>query len=135
MEVAGLSAFVWLASAQYAAPLLRNSLNKMVSMNIALIAERLMKLSTVSLIIWLAGFFAVFHSMLNALAEVMRFGDRAFYDDVCLKNFLLDTRVQSRELREELDSLLEGSAARRISQASYLAFSLEAIEHSTADLS
>ncbi|MCJ1389359.1 hypothetical protein MMC18_002215 [Xylographa bjoerkii] len=80
-EVAGLSVFIWLASAQYAAPLLRNSLNKMASLDIAAIAERLMKLSTISLVIWLAGFFAIFQSLLNALAEIMRFGDREFYTD------------------------------------------------------
>ncbi|MCJ1246010.1 hypothetical protein MMC30_003214 [Trapelia coarctata] len=80
-EVAGLSVFIWLASAQYAAPVLRNSLNKMASLDIASIIERLMKLSTISLIIWLAGFFAIFQSALNALAEVMKFGDREFYTD------------------------------------------------------
>jgi diacylglycerol O-acyltransferase 1 len=80
-EVASLSVFIWLASAQYAAPTLRNSLQKMVSFDIASIVERLMKLSIISSIIWLAGFFAVFQSMLNALAEIMRFGDREFYTD------------------------------------------------------
>lgn len=80
-EGVSLSIFIWLASAQYAAPLLRNSLNKMASLDVASIIERLMKLSTVSLIIWLAGFFAVFQSLLNALAEVMRFGDREFYTE------------------------------------------------------
>jgi diacylglycerol O-acyltransferase-1 len=81
VEVAGLSVFIWLASAQYAAPVLRNSLNKMATLDIASIIERLMKLSTISLIIWLAGFFAIFQSALNALAEIMRFGDREFYTD------------------------------------------------------
>jgi diacylglycerol O-acyltransferase-1 len=80
-EVAGLSVFIWLASAQYAAPVLRNSLIKMASLDIASIIERLMKLSTISMIIWLAGFFAIFQSALNALAEIMRFGDREFYSD------------------------------------------------------
>jgi diacylglycerol O-acyltransferase-1 len=78
-EGVGLSIFIWLASAQYAAPLLRNSLNKIASLDVASIVERSMKLSTVSLIIWLAGFFAIFQSILNALAELMRFGDREFY--------------------------------------------------------
>ena len=76
-----LSIFIWLASAQYAAPLLHNSLSKISSLDLASIIERIMKLSTVSLIIWLAGFFAVFQSMLNALAEIMMFGDREFYTD------------------------------------------------------
>ena len=80
-EVTGLSVFIWLASAQYAAPVLRNSLNKIVSLDITSIVERLMKLSTISLIIWLAGFFAVFQSFLNALAEITRFGDREFFTD------------------------------------------------------
>lgn len=80
-EGAGLSIFIWLASAQYAAPLLWNSLPKIDLLDFPAIIERLMKLSTISLIIWLAGFFAIFHSILNALAEVMRFGDREFYSD------------------------------------------------------
>lgn len=80
-ELVSLSIFIWLASAQYAAPVLRNSLVKIVSLDVTSIIERLMKLSTISLIIWLAGFFAFFQSCLNALAEVMRFGDRKFYGD------------------------------------------------------
>ncbi|KAL8907451.1 MAG: hypothetical protein Q9207_001421 [Kuettlingeria erythrocarpa] len=80
-ETLGLSMFIWLASAQYAAPVLRNSLDKLQTMDIASILERVMKLSTISLIIWLAGFFAIFQSALNALAELMRFGDREFYTD------------------------------------------------------
>ncbi|KZF21592.1 putative diacylglycerol O-acyltransferase [Xylona heveae TC161] len=80
-EMAGLSMFIWIASAQYAAPVLRNSLDKMASLDITSILERLMKLSTISLVIWLAGFFALFQSFLNALAEVMRFGDREFYTE------------------------------------------------------
>jgi len=75
------SIFIWLASAQYAAPLLHNSLSKISSLDVASILERLMKLSTISLIIWLAGFFAIFQSALNALAEIMRFGDREFYTE------------------------------------------------------
>jgi diacylglycerol O-acyltransferase-1 len=81
IEVFGLSVFMWIASAQYAAPVLRNSMDKMISMDFAMILERVMKLSTISLVIWLAGFFALFQSFLNALAEVTRFGDREFYTD------------------------------------------------------
>ena len=80
-EVFGLNAFMWIASAQYAAPVLRNSLDKMASLDLPSILERLMKLSTISLVIWLAGFFALFQSFLNALAEIMKFGDREFYTD------------------------------------------------------
>ena len=80
-EAASLTVFIWLASAQYAAPLLRNSLEKMATLDIAHIFERLTKLSTISVLIWLAGFFALFHSTLNALAEVLCFGDREFYSE------------------------------------------------------
>ncbi|EKD21238.1 uncharacterized protein L3040_000720 [Drepanopeziza brunnea f. sp. 'multigermtubi'] len=80
-EVFGLNAFMWIASAQYAAPVLRNSLEEIANLNLVSILERLMKLSTISLVIWLAGFFALFQSFLNALAEVMKFGDREFYMD------------------------------------------------------
>jgi diacylglycerol O-acyltransferase-1 len=80
-EVFGLNAFMWIASAQYAAPVLQNSLQILSSLDLSSILERLMKLSTISLVIWLAGFFALFQSFLNALAEVMRFGDREFYTD------------------------------------------------------
>ncbi|GAB1320659.1 hypothetical protein MFIFM68171_10869 [Madurella fahalii] len=79
-EVFCLSVFIWFASAQYATPVLLNSLDKIVSLDYFSIIERLLKLSTISLIIWLAGFFALFQSFLNALAEVTRFGDRSFYD-------------------------------------------------------
>lgn len=80
-ELVCLTVFIWFASAQYAAPVLRNSLDKIASLDLFSILERLLKLSTISLVIWLAGFFALFQSFLNALAEVLRFGDRFFYDD------------------------------------------------------
>ncbi|KAL9603887.1 MAG: hypothetical protein Q9219_000825 [cf. Caloplaca sp. 3 TL-2023] len=80
-ETFGLSIFIWLASAQYAAPVLRNSLDKLQTMDLPCLLERVMKLSTISLVIWLAGFFAIFQSALNALAEIMRFGDREFYTE------------------------------------------------------
>jgi diacylglycerol O-acyltransferase-1 len=72
---------IWIASAQYAAPLLQNSLNMMYELNLVSIAERVMKLSTISLFCWLCGFFALFQSFLNALAEVTKFGDRDFYGE------------------------------------------------------
>lgn len=80
-EVVGLSIVIWIASAQYAAPLLQNSLDTMFYLDWVSIIERTLKLSTVSLFCWLCGFFAVFQSFLNGLAEVMRFADREFYGD------------------------------------------------------
>ena len=80
-EAFGLGVFIWFTSAQYATPLLLNSLIKIKTLEYTAILERLLKLSTISLVIWLAGFFAFFQSTLNALAEITRFGDRSFYDD------------------------------------------------------
>lgn len=81
LEVLALCIVIWIASAQYAVPLLQNSLKDISTLNLISILERLMKLSTISLVCWLAGFFALFQSFLNALAEMMRFGDREFYGD------------------------------------------------------
>ncbi|KAF1961679.1 hypothetical protein CC80DRAFT_196117 [Byssothecium circinans] len=80
-EIAVLSIAIWIASAQYAVPLLQNSMDKMLQLNMVAILERIMKLSTISLFCWLCGFFALFQSALNALAEIMKFGDRDFYGD------------------------------------------------------
>lgn len=81
LEVFILGVAIWIASAQYAVPLLQNSLPVMSSLDIISFLERLMKLSSISLFCWLAGFFALFQSFLNALAEVMTFADRDFYSD------------------------------------------------------
>ncbi|KAJ4355696.1 uncharacterized protein N0V89_003716 [Didymosphaeria variabile] len=81
LEVFGLSIAIWIASAQYAAPLLQNSLDKMASLDFTSILERVMKLSTISLFCWLCGFFALFQSSMNGLAEIMRFADREFYEE------------------------------------------------------
>ncbi|KAJ6172638.1 hypothetical protein N7470_001705 [Penicillium chermesinum] len=69
-EFVGLSMIIWVLSAQYAAPVLRNSIDKIAVMDITSILERVMKLSTISLVIWLAGFFALFQALLNALARL-----------------------------------------------------------------
>ncbi|KAK4561821.1 hypothetical protein LTR86_004500 [Recurvomyces mirabilis] len=76
-----LSIVIWLACAQYAVPLLENSLDVISDLNLIGILERVLKLSTISLVCWLAGFFALFQSFLNLLAEILRFGDREFYGD------------------------------------------------------
>jgi diacylglycerol O-acyltransferase 1 len=76
-----LCVVIWIASAQYAVPLLRNSLGDISKLNLVNILERVLKLSTISLVCWLAGFFALFQSFLNGLAEIMCFADREFYGD------------------------------------------------------
>ena len=66
---------------QYAVPTVRNSLKSMDELDWIPLFERVLKLSTTSLYIWLLGFYAFFHSFLNAMAEVLKFGDRGFYRD------------------------------------------------------
>lgn len=88
-EVVGLCVVMWVLSAQYAAPTLQNSLRAWQEWDLAAMAERVLKLSTISLVIWLAGFFALFQSFLNALAEVTRFADRSFYDDCMSTGYFL----------------------------------------------
>lgn len=81
IEMVCLSIAIWIASAQYATPLLQNSLRPVSAGDLMSMAERVMKLSTISLFCWLAGFYAIFQSFLNALAEITRFADREFYAD------------------------------------------------------
>ncbi|KAF2766062.1 hypothetical protein EJ03DRAFT_330452 [Teratosphaeria nubilosa] len=76
-----LCVVIFVACAQYAVPLLQNSLNDISTLHLSNILERVLKLSTISLVCWLAGFFALFQSFLNMLAEIMMFGDREFYSD------------------------------------------------------
>lgn len=74
-------AFLW---GQYAVPILESTLEHSrttADWGLIGLGERLMKLATVSIVIWLLGFFALFQSSLNILAELMRFGDRQFYQD------------------------------------------------------
>lgn len=86
-ECFGLCVVMWVLSAQYAAPTLQNSVRAWQEWDVPGLFERILKLSTISLVIWLAGFFALFQSFLNALAEIMKFADRSFYDDCMFLSF------------------------------------------------
>jgi diacylglycerol O-acyltransferase-1 len=79
METMGFSAMIWFLTVQYAAPVLRNSMKHYYTGDWVGLAERLLKLSSISTSIWLVGFYALFHSYLNGLAELTQFADREFY--------------------------------------------------------
>ncbi len=66
---------------QFARPTVVNSMKHLEENNIIGILERMLKLSPSSLYVWLLGFYGVFHSFFNAVAELLRFGDRQFYQD------------------------------------------------------
>lgn len=70
---------MYVLTEQYAKPTLANSLQALEERNFVVIIERVLKLSTTAVVIWLLMFYALFHAFLNALSEVLRFGDRTFY--------------------------------------------------------
>lgn len=81
LEIMGSMVLIWFISTQYANPILESSLGHFEQFNVVKISECLLKLASVSMAIWLLGFFCLFQSFLNLLAELVRFGDREFYQD------------------------------------------------------
>ncbi|KAJ2454153.1 hypothetical protein EV183_001755 [Coemansia sp. RSA 2336] len=80
-ELVILCVAMWIVIQQYAVPTLVGSVRAIDTRNPFWLSERVLKLSVISAAVWFLGFYAVFHSGLNALAEVLRFADRAFYLD------------------------------------------------------
>ncbi|KAJ6661470.1 hypothetical protein lerEdw1_014379 [Lerista edwardsae] len=66
---------------QWMVPTIQNSMKPFRDMDYSRIIERLLKLAVPNHLIWLIFFYWWFHSSLNVIAEVMRFGDREFYRD------------------------------------------------------
>ncbi|KAF9907162.1 hypothetical protein BX616_000508 [Lobosporangium transversale] len=64
---------------QYATPTLQNSIRAVDQLAFGTMLERILKLSTTSVLIWLLMFYTFFHATFNALAEMLYFGDRCFY--------------------------------------------------------
>jgi diacylglycerol O-acyltransferase-1 len=64
---------------QYIGPTLAASYSAMQNKNVMQIGETLLKLCIPNSYIWLLLFYFYFHLWLNLLAELTRFGDRAFY--------------------------------------------------------
>ena len=73
-----LCILIWVTSVQYAVPLMENSLDDISKLRGFNILERVIKLSTIGVVLWLAGFMALFHSALGFLGEITQFGDRDF---------------------------------------------------------
>ena len=72
---------------QYIVPIVANSKQLIMHNELAAlqILERILKLAVPNTAVWLLMFYAVFHSWLNLLAELLRFGDR-YFDFQCVKN-------------------------------------------------
>nr|KAJ3422993.1 hypothetical protein HK105_004952 [Polyrhizophydium stewartii] len=79
IELSTAIAGMYFLSVQYAGPTLRNSIEALDSMDVLRLSERILKLSIISVVIWLLMFWSLFHCWLNILAELLCFGDRRFY--------------------------------------------------------
>ncbi|XP_064640311.1 diacylglycerol O-acyltransferase 1-like isoform X2 [Lineus longissimus] len=66
---------------QWIVPTVKNSMVPFVNSEFSKIVERLLKLAVPNHFIWLIFFYCFFHSMLNVIAEILKFGDREFYRD------------------------------------------------------
>jgi diacylglycerol O-acyltransferase-1 len=80
-ELAVFGALMALIIEQYMLPAARNSAGAFSERPLRPLrcAERLLKLSIPTLYVWLCIFYCFFHCWLNALGELLRFGDRGFY--------------------------------------------------------
>ncbi|XP_046842358.1 diacylglycerol O-acyltransferase 1-like isoform X2 [Xenia sp. Carnegie-2017] len=66
---------------QWMIPTITNSLKPFREMDYPRVVERIMKLAVPNHMMWLIFFYCFFHSFLNILAEILKFGDRTFYKD------------------------------------------------------
>ncbi|OMH83421.1 Diacylglycerol O-acyltransferase 1 [Zancudomyces culisetae] len=66
---------------QFAFPTMENSIPAFESGDYLKIVERTLKLGLIVSGIWILGSYCLFHCGLNIVAELLRFGDRQFYDD------------------------------------------------------
>lgn len=75
----GCAALQYVLMAQFILPVLRAEPSR-TSGSFVL---DLMKLAVPSFVMWLAGFYMLFHCLLNVSAELLRFSDRKFFDGAC----------------------------------------------------
>uniref|UniRef100_A0A0N5AH49 O-acyltransferase n=1 Tax=Syphacia muris TaxID=451379 RepID=A0A0N5AH49_9BILA len=80
-EFISLSIIIVALYQQWVMPLLRNSVEPFSKMKLGRCVERVLKLAIPNHVIWLIFFYTFFHSLLNFVAELLRFADRRFYLD------------------------------------------------------
>lgn len=66
---------------QWIVPTVNNAMVPFQKLHLTKMVERMLKLSVPNHLIWLIFFYWFFHSCLNVVAELLRFGDRVFYRD------------------------------------------------------
>lgn len=124
--------FIWMLSLKLAAPILKDTMEHYQCGSIQLVDD-FIKLCAVNITIWLLGFFVIFQSVLNLLAEVTQFADRDFYRDWwnagCLGTYWRDwnkpiSNYLRRHVYYPLRSRKVGSLA-----ASIIVFFISAVFH------
>ena len=71
-ELLGVWAGILVVAVQYVVPGLMNTIVPLEKGNLYLIVEGLCKLAVPNFIIWIMGFYAIFHLQLNLIAEITR---------------------------------------------------------------
>ncbi|KAM8826418.1 diacylglycerol O-acyltransferase 1-like [Synchiropus picturatus] len=66
---------------QWMVPIIQSSMKPLEDMDLSRMMERLLRLAVPNHLLWLMFFYWFFHSSLNFTAELLRFGDRQFYND------------------------------------------------------
>ncbi|XP_037640377.1 diacylglycerol O-acyltransferase 1b [Sebastes umbrosus] len=66
---------------QWMIPVIQSSMKPLEDMDLSRMTERLLRLAVPNHLLWLMFFYGFFHSSMNFTAELLRFGDRQFYND------------------------------------------------------
>ncbi|XP_072534854.1 diacylglycerol O-acyltransferase 1b [Salminus brasiliensis] len=66
---------------QWMVPIIQSSMKPLQEMDYSRMIERLLRLAVPNHLLWLIFFYSFFHSSMNFVAELLRFGDREFYRD------------------------------------------------------
>ncbi|MCJ8728675.1 hypothetical protein PDJAM_G00007060 [Pangasius djambal] len=66
---------------QWMVPIIQSSMKPLQEMDFSRMIERLLRLAVPNHFLWLIFFYWFFHSSMNFVAELLRFGDREFYRD------------------------------------------------------
>lgn len=66
---------------QWMIPIIKSSMKPLENMDLSRMTERLLRLAVPNHLLWLMFFYWFFHSSMNFTAELLRFGDRQFYND------------------------------------------------------
>mmetsp|Transcript_33761 Transcript_33761/g.65824 ORF Transcript_33761/g.65824 Transcript_33761/m.65824 type:complete len:449 (+) Transcript_33761:56-1402(+) len=81
VEFVGIWLAIYVIAIQYVAPGIKNTLDPLARGNLPLIVEGLLKIAVPNFIVWILGFYSIFHLYLNIIGEIIGYADREFYRD------------------------------------------------------